>query len=693
MATITGTSGNDTITGTAGDDTIFGGAGDDMLYGGSGRDVIYGGDGNDTISGCTKSDSLYGGTGIDTLDYSVLKKGTSGVTVNLATNSGSNGDVIDGFENVIGTTRADNLTGDAGANILEGLAGDDRLAGGDGNDTLYGGTGNDTLLGEDGDDWLNGGAGADSIDGGAGTDTADYTGSSAAVLVSLATGLGTGGDTLTGIENLMGSDFADTLTGDNGANVLWGAAGNDVLSGGGGCAVRRRGDRHRRLFRLGGRGQCEPDHRHWHRRRCAGRHAERDREPDGFGLCRYADRRCRCEQILGGAGDDLLDGAAGNDSLYGGAGQNTLYGGAGNDTALGGDGNDRLLGEAGNDTLCGDAGNDILDGGTDNDVLFGGDGNDTHFGGVGNDTLYGGADNNTLIGGDGNDALFGGDGDDVLEGGARADTLTGGAGNDTFIIGAGDVVDSGESEGDNDIIDLRGKGPLRVIRDPNNSENGTRQFLDAQRNVTGSATFTNIETIVPCFTTGALIQTADGLCPIKAIRPGDSVMTRDNGLREVVWDGARTVTAGEMAANASLRPVLIRKDALGPGIPSRDTMVSRQHRMLAAEPRAALYFGEDEVLVRACHLIGRPGIVETLLPQVTFIHMLFDRHEVVSGDGAWSESFQPGDRTLNGMDAATRAEVFQLFPDLVAPTGTDALVDVRLTLRAYEAKVLYAQTA
>ncbi|MFE0754151.1 calcium-binding protein [Inquilinus sp. NPDC058860] len=129
------------------------------------------------------------------------------------------------------------VTGDEGADALyghnsvadeiNGLGGDDVLNGLNGDDALYGG---------DGDDILRGGAGADDLDGGAGT--ASYYGSATGVVVSLVTGLGSGGeaqgDTLTGIENLAGSLGNDSLVGDSGANTLSGSNGNDILTGAGG---------------------------------------------------------------------------------------------------------------------------------------------------------------------------------------------------------------------------------------------------------------------------------------------------------------------------------------------------------------------------------------------------------------------------------------------------------------------------
>ena len=125
-----------------------------------------------------------------------------------------------------GTDDADNLTGNSQNNEMNGLGGDD---------TLVGAVGNDTLSGGAGDDLLDGGGGADVIQGGSGSDTASYESSPASVTVNLAAGTGVGGDaqddTLSGVENLTGSDYDDTLVGDGVANVLTGGAGNDVLEG------------------------------------------------------------------------------------------------------------------------------------------------------------------------------------------------------------------------------------------------------------------------------------------------------------------------------------------------------------------------------------------------------------------------------------------------------------------------------
>jgi VCBS repeat-containing protein len=165
---------SETLTVNVGDLTeILGGNQDQTLTGGSGDDYLWGGNGKDVLSGAGGNDILDGGTSADTL----------------------NGD-----------------------------AGDDILLGGGGKDTLDGGAD---------DDILEGGAGADVLTGGTGTDTASYAGSGQGVTVDLAAGTASGGDaqgdTFSSIENLRGSAFGDTLSGDSGDNVLEGGAGSDLF--------------------------------------------------------------------------------------------------------------------------------------------------------------------------------------------------------------------------------------------------------------------------------------------------------------------------------------------------------------------------------------------------------------------------------------------------------------------------------
>lgn len=419
-----------------------------------------------------------------------------------------------------------------------------------------------------------------------------------------------------------------------------------------------------------------------------------------------------------GTGADSVDGGVGNDSILGGTGvfNDTLLGGDGNDTLRGDEGNDSLFGGAGLDSIDGGIGDDIIDGGTEADSIDGGVGNDSILGGTGvfNDTLLGGDGNDTLRGDSGNDSLFGGAGldsidggigadvidggdgadniagglgDDTLTGGLGADTLTGGDDRDTFFGGAGDVVDGSEAGADVDTLDLRayGKALTNIIYGGGNNEAGTVQFLDGGGAVIGSMAFSNIETVIPCFTPGSRILTDRGDVAVEDLVVGDIVLTRDHGYQSVRWTGLRRVAGWELSLQPRLNPILIPAGALGQGQPSRDLRVSPQHRLLFTGPRAELLFGEQEVLVAAIHLVGHAGIKQVTPESIVYLHVMFDNHEVICADGAWSESFQPGDRTMSGMDQPQRDEIIALFPGLAKPQGRYPAA--RLSLKSHEARV------
>ena len=419
------------------------------------------------------------------------------------------------------------------------------------------------------------------------------------------------------------------------------------------------------------------------------------------------------DTVFGGAGNDtiftgddadLIFAEDGNDLVDGGFDDDTIFGGGGDDTLIGGEGADEINGGAGNDLIFGGLGPgapdainipDATDLRPDNgrDTLFGGAGDDTIFGLDDADELIGGTGNDLLDGGIDNDTLFGGRGNDTLIGGAGVDTRTGGDDRDLFVgLEVGEVVNGGGGGDDFDTLDLRGSGPFRIVDRVEDAEgngfDGRVEFLDADRNVVGSATFTNIEEIIPCFTPGTLIATPRGEVPVESLRPGDHVITRDNGLREIAWTGSKTLDHLALQANPHLQPVLIRQGSLGNGLPERDMMVSPNHRMLVANDRTALYFDEHEVLVAAKHLIGARGVMALQSAGTTYIHFMCSRHEVVLANGAWTETFQPGDYTLKGMGNAQRNEIFELFPELRSAQGLEDYVAARRTLKRHEAALL-----
>jgi serralysin len=412
--------------------------------GGSGNDVLVGNAANNVLIGNGGNDSLSGGSGNDTASYATT---AAGVTVSLAVataqNTGGSGiDTLNSIENLIGSAFNDSLTGNGAANILEGGAGNDVLA------------------------------------GGGGVDTAIYSGASDRIVISLAVASAQntrsqGYDTLSSIENVVGTAFNDSLTGNSAANVLSGGDGNDVFTGGAGNDTIQGGNGVDRME--GGAGDDV----------LAGG-ADID-----TAMYRSATSAVTVNLALTGAqntggsgvdtltGIERLTGSNFSDSLTGNSDANVIYGANGNDTINGGAGMDRLQGDGGADILNGGDGNDVLVGVAGNDSLNGGDGFDRLYGGAGDDSLNGGTGYDILYyagstsgvtvnlgvagaqntGGGGidtiagferligtvyDDSLTGSNAADMLQGAAGNDVVVGGGGNDRVIGDAGnETVDGG----------------------------------------------------------------------------------------------------------------------------------------------------------------------------------------------------------------------------------------------------------
>lgn len=192
---------------------------------------------------------------------------------------------------------------------------------------------------------------------------------------------------------------------------------------------------------------------------------------------------------------------------------------------------------------------------------------------------------------------------------------------------------------------------------------------------------------VPCFVTGTRIATQSGLRPVERLRPGDRILTRDNGYQPLLWAGLRQVGADWLRRCPHLQPVRIAAHAFGPGCPERDLWVSPQHRLLLAGTGCQMLFGEPEALAAAAHLLAQDGTGSPPVPSVTYVHLLFAQHQLVLSEGLWSESFQPGARLLSEGGAATRAEILELFPEL-ARSGASSYPAARMLLKPHESQLL-----
>jgi alanine dehydrogenase len=190
-------------------------------------------------------------------------------------------------------------------------------------------------------------------------------------------------------------------------------------------------------------------------------------------------------------------------------------------------------------------------------------------------------------------------------------------------------------------------------------------------------------TTVPCLVAGTLVATPAGLGAVEDLQPGDLVMTRDDGAQPLRWIGRAT-----RAAEGRDAPVVIEAGALG----EHDRVeLSQNHRVLLRSARAELLFGESEILVKAKDLLNDKTVrLRRDGSAVTYVHLLFDRHQIINGNGLDSESYHPGDETLASFDPDTRDELLRLMPE-VAEQGAQAYGPAaRMALKSYESRALLA---
>ena len=627
-ANVQANTGNDQIDARAGEDTIDAGAGNDTVFGGDDADSILGGSGDDTIEGGDGNDTIDGGSGNDTID------GGSG---NDSLFAGA------GDDSILGGAGNDTIAGSSGADFADGGSGDDQVFGDDGDDTLVGGSGDDTIAGGIGADLLGGGDGNDTIFGGDGNDTVDGGNNNDAIF---------GG---TGNDSLSGGDGDDTILADDGNDTVLGDAGADSIDGGTGF----------------------------------------DSIDGGTGA----------DTLLGADGDDTILGSDGDDSIDGGTGADILEGGNNNDTIAGGDGEDTLRGGEGDDNLTDSSGND---------QFFGDGGNDTIDGGFGNDSIEGGTGDDRLLGGSGDDVLDAGEGNDQVDGGAGSDIETGGDGFDTFVVSAGDdtITDFNTGAGqdfddgdqsNNDFLDLapyyddlfemrrdfEDDGLLNqsVATDDYSDNTSLPGTIDLGAVAPADLTFDNVNLV--CFTPGVHIETPQGPRAIETIAVGDMVTTLDRGYQPVRWIGRRTINGDTLLTTDRLRPIRIRKGALGQGLPRADLVVSPQHRMLVSSPIVRRMFGVDEIVVAAKKLIGLPGIErDDRCDIVTYIHILLDNHEILFANGAPAESLFTGPMAIRTLEQEALQEIADLFPEILDADYTPTMARLNPPGRALRTMVM-----
>lgn len=579
-------------------------------------------------------------------------------------------DVIDGGagnDNVYAGAGNDVVTDTGGgADTIRGQGGNDNLDGGTGNDSISGGAGQDTVAGGDGADYLTGGAGDDSVSGGIGNDTilgdTDFGGQFT---------LGTGQAYFFRTNFVQGNSYVlnpehhyDSFLvtgGPIGATFI----DNNAIANGDLAAQEVSDDPSQQIVINGATYSyfLEEIAVYVDGNVVTGIDAgtyntleELEAALAGQDYYIFADLDINFDNAINdsvgsrfedGSVKILLSSTTGAPPPTGTDLKNVLVLSQGplaydtpegNDLLEGGAGDDSILGEGGNDTLNGNAGNDILDGGAGDDRILVGSG-DVASGGDDRDTFVLEASqfdpaNPTLTI---NGGAGGTNGDKALD----FDSITFGPGVE-FVNG------SRNDTSDGDVLAPSTSGSFRVL----------------VGGVEYTVNFNEIESLV-CFARGTLIETGSGPIPVEMLKIGDQVRTKDNGLKNIVWIGSRSLTRTKEMEVERFAPIRIRAGALGPDRPSQDLYVSPQHRVLVNSRISERMFGQREVLVAAKQLLAVDGVEQvTDFDMVQYFHFILDQHEVVFSNGCETESLYTGPEALKSVSHEARSEILALFPEI-----------------------------
>lgn len=274
--------------------------------------------------------------------------------------------------------------------------------------------------------------------------------------------------------------------------------------------------------------------------------------------------------------------------------------------------------------------------------------------------IAGGSVQSTIIAQD--DTIIFGENDtktlDVLDN----DASTGGALTVTHINGTAVVAGDSITLATGQIITLNpsGDGSFIITGD---DDDETVYFNYTIEDAIGNTDSAIVEVVqVPCFASGTLIETTNGSVPIEDLHAGMFVLTRDDGPQMIRWIGNRTVKSV-----GNHQPIRIKKGTFNA---EQDLLVSPQHRIMLEGYWAELLYGEAEVLVKAKDLINDTTIMRAHdMTKVTYHHMLFDRHQIITANGVTAESYLPGAQTMAGFDQGTQNEILTLFPQLQKDLG------------------------
>jgi Ca2+-binding RTX toxin-like protein len=564
--------------------------------------------------------------------------------------------VIDGDDSLVGGGGNDTLIGDGGDDTLKGGGGDDILRGGVGGDALVGGAGADTLSWQDGNDLLNGSSGSDSLLGGGGNDT------------------------------LMGDSDSSTLISSNDFEAAGSATGwsNTTTEDGGSFSQH-----------LGRFGQSD------------GRIASQQTF-DVSGPGDYTIVEFKLYLIDSWDGENFLLSLNGEEFLFAHHHRDAID--SSSETVMTASGDTYQVDFTPNiqgDLVYNGWQDAVVDvrivaenlaanltvevGSTLNQST-----EDESFG-IDDFVIYKSDDPNAIA----PDSSAADPTNDTLEGGAGDDTLTGGDGFDRFIYNAGDGNDvvtdfntgagqdfDDDDQSNNDFLDLSAfytnLFELRAdIADDGLANQSIGDFSDNTSIAGGSLQFDGVDADdltednvnIACFVAGTLIETQNGQVAVEDLQEGQMILTLDHGFQPL-----RRLLTSTVPAHGRLAPIVFSKSVMGA---HQELAVSPMHRMFVSDWRAEMMFGDVEVLVPAVHLINGETIYRRPAVLVTYVHILFDAHEIVLAEGIPSESFHPN---LEGAEAdQTRAELLEIFPDF-APAGP--VKTARRILKGYESETL-----
>ena len=232
----------------------------------------------------------------------------------------------------------------------------------------------------------------------------------------------------------------------------------------------------------------------------------------------------------------------------------------------------------------------------------------------------------------------------------------------TFTPADGSATIQFGNPGDSTISEiLTGGNPVGAYQITSGDESGTIGGVEFQN-------FEEINFSVACFTRGTRIKTKKGDVNIENLRVGDAVLTLDNDYQPIRWIGKSQKTSVFLEKHKNLRPIEIKKDALGSGYPAETLCVSPQHRILVRSKIARRMFDEHEILVPASKLLPLDGVsIANTGNDVEYWHMMFERHEIVWSNEAASESLLTGPGGLQAVPPASAEEIKKLFPEICEP--------------------------